>query len=130
MDVSSLGLMTAMAEKMNHLSQRSRVLAQNIANADTPGYQPRDIAPFDFAAAMARAQRSQITDFDGDGKPDAARMDEQRKVYETAPAGNAVVLEEQMMKATETAMDYRMVADLYRKNLGMMRLAINGSGQG
>ncbi|GAB5389879.1 MAG: flagellar basal body rod protein FlgB [Alphaproteobacteria bacterium] len=129
MDVSSIGLMAAMAEKMNHLTQRSRVLAQNIANADTPGYQPMDIAPFDFAEAMARVdQRKPITNFDGTG-PVAARPDEQRMTYETAPAGNAVVLEEQVMMAAETAMDYRLVADIYRKNMGMMRLAINGSGQ-
>ena len=35
------------------LSQRQKVLAANIANADTPGYQARD---FDFAAALSQAR--------------------------------------------------------------------------
>jgi flagellar basal-body rod protein FlgB len=44
--------------------------------------------------------------------------------YETTPDGNAVILEEQMAKATETALDYQLTSNLYRKYLGMIRIAL------
>lgn len=39
-------------------SQRAEVLAENIANADTPGYKARDV---DFSSLLAQAQGSQTT---------------------------------------------------------------------
>ena len=44
--------------------------------------------------------------------------------YETTPDGNAVILEEQMAKATETALDFQLTSNLYRKYVGMMRIAL------
>ena len=44
--------------------------------------------------------------------------------YETTPDGNAVILEEQMAKATQTALDYQLTSNLYRKYLGMVRIAL------
>ena len=52
------------------------------------------------------------------------RSDEQREPYEIAPAGNAVVLEEQMMKVAETQIDYQMMTSIYKKNIGFIKLAI------
>ena len=46
----------------------------------------------------------------------AERVD--RDPYETAPAGNAVVLEEQMAKLNHTAVSHRLASELYRKHLG------------
>ena len=40
------------ADALKLRSQRTEVLARNLANADTPGYQARD---FDFKAALAQA---------------------------------------------------------------------------
>lgn len=51
----------AHSQALELLSQRQKVLAGNIANADTPGYQARD---FDFAQALAQAR--------GQGAPMAA----------------------------------------------------------
>jgi flagellar basal-body rod protein FlgB len=45
-------------------------------------------------------------------------------VYETTPNGNAVILEEQMAKASQTALDYQLTSNLYRKYLGMVRIAL------
>ncbi|HEX3209546.1 MAG TPA: hypothetical protein VHQ91_09220 [Geminicoccaceae bacterium] len=46
------------------------------------------------------------------------------RVYETTPNGNAVILEEQMAKAGQTALDHQLTSNLYRKYLGMLRLAL------
>ena len=48
MDLSKIPLFTMLTERMAWLNKRQAVLAQNIANADTPGYKPKDPAPVDF----------------------------------------------------------------------------------
>jgi len=47
-----------------------------------------------------------------------------RKPYETTIDGNSVVLEEQMAKENETAVSHRLTTELYKKHLGMIRLAL------
>ncbi len=51
MKVDQTGLQ--LGNYMSYLSQRQGVIASNIANADTPGYQTRDVhMPADFSSAM------------------------------------------------------------------------------
>ena len=52
-----------------------------------------------------------------------------KKPYEIAPAGNAVVLEEQMMKIAETQIDYELTTILYRKNVHLLKMALGGGGR-
>jgi flagellar basal-body rod protein FlgB len=52
----------------------------------------------------------------------------QKKPYETAPAGNSVVLEEQMMKMSQTEADYNEMINLYKKHMDLLKTAI-GHGQ-
>ena len=54
MDGSSVPLLSLLTTRMSWLSGRQSVLAQNVANADTPGYQARDMKPMDFAALVAQ----------------------------------------------------------------------------
>ena len=57
---------------MNLLSARQKLVASNIANADTPGYKTKDIDfQFEFMSAMntsisARARRPQKVQLSGD----------------------------------------------------------------
>jgi len=48
----------------------------------------------------------------------------EKKPYETAPAGNSVILEEQMNKINETAISHKIMVNLYRKNIDMIKIAI------
>jgi len=131
MDLSKIALFDAMKKRLAWLTQRQEILAQNIANADTPGYTPQDIEPFKFKDLVTRqatalnmtvtepshlgGERRQVSEF-GEKKT--------RRPYETSPSGNAVVIEEQMMKVGETAMKHRLTTELYRKHLGMIRIAL------
>ena len=54
MSIGDSAIFGMMSEKMSWLSQRQRVLSQNIANADTPDYKARDIAKLSFTDQMAR----------------------------------------------------------------------------
>jgi len=143
---SDLALFQAMYKKMDWQTQRQKVLAENIANADTPNYVPRDLKEPDFRE-MLQGSSSRIpfggtggsyrltlktTHGDHQGGADAPadkRSVAQQEVYETSPSGNGVVLEEQLMKANELAVDHRMITSLYQKNVNLLRTAIRGSGQ-
>lgn len=133
MDMSKLGLFRLMTGKMDWLTQRQQVLAQNVANADTPGFRPSDLEPFGFAAALLRSRRLEPVRTASShlagtaGGAGEIRREKERKPYEVAPDGNAVVLEEQLMKISRTGVDYNLVTNLYRKNMGMIRTAIGRS---
>lgn len=131
MDLKKLPLFDLMARRMSWLGQRQEVLAQNIANANTPGYAPQDLKPMSFGEEMKRLapvdpDRTSPLHMAGTvwHKPSPFRADEQRKRYEVAPDGNSVVVEEQMVKVAETQMDYQLVTNLYRKHVDMIKTAI------
>ncbi len=136
MDIKNIALFQAMGAKMNYLSTRQGVLAQNIANADTPEYRPRDLTEVDFGAVLKDVTGSQKIRMEkttaghmtpgGDiNTPDNRKV---RMTYEVAPADNAVIIEEQMVQASQTTMDYNLITNLMRKNVGMIQTAL-GNGQ-
>jgi len=133
MDLNKVSLFGKMKQRLTWLGQRQEVLAQNIANADTPGYRPRDMKPLEFRGMVTRQLAPVVMEvthgahLGGQPAPAQSFSDEvNRQPYETAPAGNAVVLEEQMAKVSETSMAHRLTTELYRKHLGMLRTAIGG----
>lgn len=124
----------AITRRLDWLGQRQRVLAQNIANADTPSYRPHDLKEGPFSGLLARRLAPvppTATHPDHIAKPrgrPGAREEELKKTYETAPAGNAVVIEEQMVKVSENQMSYQAMTSLYRKHLQMLRAALGRNG--
>ncbi len=54
---------------------------------------------------------------------DTVRAKDQRETYETSPSGNAVILEEQMLNASQTLSEHRTMANLHEKYVKMMRAA-------
>jgi flagellar basal-body rod protein FlgB len=132
MDIKNIALFQAMGAKMNYLSTRQGVLAQNIANSDTPDYRPRDLTEVDFGAVLKditgskkiRMERTSSGHMMPGGNIGDARNRKSRMTYEVAPAGNAVIIEEQMIKASQTTMDYNLITNLMRKNVGMIQTAL------
>ena len=132
MDVSPLPLFAALSQRMAWLTERQTVLAQNVANADTPGYVAQDLREPDFrkylaqstsAVALATTQPGHIAIAQNLAQT-AAVPD---KSDNAAGTGHHVLLEEQMMKVSQTANDYAIVATVYRANLGMVK-AVLGRG--
>jgi len=131
MDIGKIPIFRMMTAKMRWLEHRQRVLAQNIANADTPGYVPRDLKPLNYAHSTQRDSfRLQLVVTNASHIP--ARIQktsfgaaqESRENYETSPTGNSVVLEEQLLKVADNAAAHQLVTNLYRKQVGMFRLAL------
>ena len=127
-----LDIFGAMARRMTWLGERQQVLAQNIANSDTPDYIPLDLKEGPFARLLARrlspVQMAAVRPGHIATPPPAGeaafRTKEQRDTYEITPSGNAVVLEEQLVKVQQTQMDYQAMTSLYRKHMNMIRTAL------
>lgn len=133
MDLEKLTLFSAVKGRLKWLTQRQEVLAQNIANADTPKYRASDLKAFEFKDVLRRENsqvRMAVTD--GSHQPGARRrirdFSEQveRNPYETSPNGNSVILEEQLAKVNETHTKHQLVTQLYKKHLTMITTAVRG----
>ena len=130
MDAASPELFDALKQRLRWLGQRQEVLARNIANSDTPGYRPRDLKPFALSGLAAEPRQAVALYATDAGHLGGRRRDpaafasrRDRAPYETAPAGNAVVLEEQMAKINETTVSHQLATGLYRKHLAMIKTA-------
>ena len=133
MAITDLPLLSQIKGRLTWLDERQRVIAENVANADTPGYVGRDLnQPTDFAAAlrgggvrMSRTSAMHIapagsaTRFEAHKAPDS----------ETTLDGNSVVVEEQMLKMAESRMAYDAAIGLYQKSMQMLRLAARAPGR-
>jgi flagellar basal-body rod protein FlgB len=136
MSISDLPALSAMRTKMLWHQERQRLLSENVANSDTPNFRPRDLVEpkLDSSGAatgtagtlpMVRTSSSHIT-ASGDGGGQS--FDQNKRVgFETRPAGNAVSLEEEMMKVSNNQMDYAAMTQLYTKSLHLLKTAIGKS---
>ena len=132
MSISDLPVLSALRTKMQWHQERQRVLSENVSNSDTPNFKPRDLVEPKFDAsgapkgtmgqlAMMQTSSAHMTS----SSSGASTFDINGKTgFETRPAGNAVSLEEEMMKVSANQMDYAAITALYTKSLGLLKTAI------
>ena len=131
MDLQNLPLLSMLRDRMTWLNQRQDTLSQNVANADTPGYVARDLKPQEFdsilgapiktgATMVTTNQRHIALSNAREGKYD----DHETPDQEFSPNGNAVSLEVEMIKVSETQAQYQAAANIYAKTMTMMKTAI------
>lgn len=122
-------LMQALKTRMHWNQTRQKLLAENVANADSPGFRPMDVkAPTIRAGgaggvggvSLARTSEGHMGIGGRSDGFDSARA----RRFETTPSGNAVNLEDEMMKVAQNQSDYQLAASLYSKGLGLMKIAI------
>lgn len=129
---TDIALMKALGAKMGYLNQRQKVISQNIANADTPNFQPSDLTKVDFGKVLekvANTGKIQMAATNPAHMPSPkdiaqAKVRESKATYEVAPDSNGVILEEQMIKSNEVQIDYNLMTSLYKQNNDMMRTAL------
>ncbi len=129
-------LFSQITEKMNYLTQRQGVIAQNIAQANTPGYKPRDLISFEDV--LQKTSQSSTSGFQlattnprhlaGRAGSGIITTKKESDVYEVKPSGNAVVLEQQLSQLSETTSQYQMMTSLYKKTMSMLRTALGKGG--
>jgi flagellar basal-body rod protein FlgB len=125
MAVSNTPILSMLRTRMQWHQERQRVLAENVSNADTPGFKPRDLTELDFErppmanVALAQTSPAHLSGIGG------SRFNGDRQVgYETRPTGNAVQLEDEMLKVAANQMDYQAATALYTRSLGLLKIAL------
>ena len=136
MELGKFTLFDVVKRRLSWLGQRQEILAQNIANADTPKYRAGDIEPFKFKDLLRPGATTKNLNMNATAKAHltgrrvAVRVFKEEtdpRPFETNPAGNSVVLEEQMAKLSESSISHRLTTELYKKHLNMIRTALIGS---
>jgi flagellar basal-body rod protein FlgB len=131
MTLDDIPVFAMLKNRLDYLAGRQQVIAQNVANSDTPGYTPMDLKPFTVAdaggagglapVAVAVTSPMHLTPPQAVGStlgkatpsPDS----------ETTLNGNSVVLEEEMMKMTQARLDYDAAIGFYQQSLAMIQAA-------
>jgi flagellar basal-body rod protein FlgB len=104
-------LTDSLEQYMNLVSFRQKLVASNIANADTPGYKTQDL---DFQASFRSA-------LDG-GSPEAVQV----SGLPTKNDGNNVDLDREARLLAENALRFSVAATIMKSSLGQVKEAING----
>ena len=125
MDIAQIGPVALAERRLHWLDQRQRVLAQNVANADTPGYQARDVTP--FAQRVGQAMAATDARHVG-GSGGSIRTRDDRAASERTPNGNAVSLDEQALRIAQTDQQHALAMGLHHKYLALFRTALGRSG--
>ncbi len=133
MPISDIPILTMLRTRMQWHQERQRVLAENVANADTPNYYARDLAPPTFehvlqtaSLTLARTDPGHLGV--GSGGGDSSQFAEDKKLhYEIRPRGNAVSHEDEMLKLAGNQMDYDAVTSIYTHSLALIKTAIGRS---
>ena len=134
-------LMTGIAREMKHLAERQRVLAQNIANSETPGYKSREVEAPDFGDLLAQQgeagvphiARPQVQITSGMAALGAAPVEAgdvvfDKDISETKPDGNNVTLEDQLLRMSQVQADFTAMTNLYRKQQSLLKTALGKGG--
>ena len=142
MNLNLLSLASALAA---HASARQRLIAENVANADTPGYKARDLKDFSFQAHVQAASGSTPGTSSVAATPagvmavtQPGHMQPKNAPLGAKPVkaldsevtldGNGVVLEDEMVKLTQARMDYDAAIGFYQKSIGLLKMAIRKPG--
>ena len=133
MPISNIPLFAMLRTRMQWHQERQRVLSENVANADTPGFRARDLVPPKFDRMMPRSTPGiTLVRTDGSHQSGANSGLSGGSSFETVrgsgqeirPTGNAVSLEDEMIKVAANQMDYQAATALYTRSLGLIKTAL------
>ncbi len=146
MGMDSIPLFAVLKGRMDYLNQRQKVIAENVANADVAGFTPKDLKPQNFSdlvASNGAGGTVQMTTLSpghlggtggfaaggaGGGGEGSNFQSVTAPDSETKMNGNSVVLEEEMLKMSESRMAYEAAIGFYQHSLNMLRMAAKRPG--
>lgn len=132
MAITDIPIFSMLRTRLQYSQERQRVLAENVANADTPNYRARDLRapkfpdPTEIAPAtvssvsLVRTENGHIAQFGGNSNFDTNR----KNSYEVRPTGTAVNLEDEMIKVADNQTDFQAASALYTRSLGLLKVAL------
>lgn len=129
MKLTSMSFFQLASQRMSWLGANQQVVAENIANADTPGYKAKSVSPFAELIDGARSggvKTTHAAHIQGGGRVGNVRVTTDSAPWETSIDGNSVVLEQQTLQASEIGENYQLAAQLYSKGHQLLTLAVVG----
>ena len=129
MSITDIPALSVLRTKMQWHQERQRVLAENVANSDTPNFRPKDLVEPNFDRTLAGPAnslamvRTSTSHFSATGAAETFDTNGNGG-YETRPAGNAVSLEDEMQKSAANQVDFQAATSLYTKSLTLLKTAI------
>ncbi len=126
MDLSKIGFFQLAGTRMDYLAQRQKLVAENVVNANTPDYQARDLKSFDSVLDGFRPVETARTaglHLVGTRSTGPYREAGKAALWESTPSGNAVSLEQEMIKGSETRDAFALTTSLFQRNVQMLRMA-------
>jgi flagellar basal-body rod protein FlgB len=136
--ISGIELFRVTGDRMRYLTERQSVIARNIANADTPDYKARDLAPFNPVApkggfgnvssslSLVQTNPAHLQLDDASGGVQGAHTIVTDAAYGEKPNGNTVSVEEQMVKSADVTNAFAMASAAYAKSISVMKIATGG----
>jgi flagellar basal-body rod protein FlgB len=125
--------------RMNYFSDRQRLVAENIANSNTPGYRPQDLTPFSFRSIGGGSESPTVLRVTNPAHmrpsgPDASTAangfrTERRADPVTTLDGTQVSLEDEMMRMADSRMNYEAAIGFYQKSMAMIRTSARAPGR-
>jgi flagellar basal-body rod protein FlgB len=94
--------------------QRQTALTNNIANADTPGYQPQEV---DFESALQSAAN-------GEQSPEEVQFQTVARAQQAGPNGSGVSVDQEAAKLAENGLDYQALTQVVGTRDNIMRAAM------
>ena len=135
MGIAQLPLLTALADKMRWHQARQTLLAENVANAETPGFRARELEAYSFDAELRSSAIAAVTTaatqpghFSVSSSENGGFGLSPESHFQTSTRGTAVNLEDEMMKDTANQMDYQTTTTLYTRSLRLIRTALGRQG--
>jgi flagellar basal-body rod protein FlgB len=122
--------------RLDWLNDRQRLLAENVSNANTPGYRARDLEQPNFQDLLRRSvapvalRTTAGRHLQGVGTTNDVRFKTIESDVIGDKSGNSVRLEDEMMKVSQTAADHELMSNLYKKGMGMLRIALSRPARG
>ena len=124
-----VGILRLASEAANHATARQSVIAENMANSDTPGYRAKDIVSFADTihtkpniSAHFRPVRAGHIPFET--YANGYRADEQSAFATETPNGNNVSVEDQMVRAAEVKHQHELALGVYQKSMNILRASL------
>ena len=121
----TLNLIGLAADRLVYLAQSQSVLAQNIANIDTPGYVSRmPVAFSDALSGTGNLALATTNALDIPSSPSQSVGTQTATIAARAPDGNAVSLESQLAAVAGTQINQQYAVNIYKTYLGMFTTAL------
>jgi flagellar basal-body rod protein FlgB len=135
MDLSHIPLFAALNKRMSWINERQVVLAENVANVDTPGYKAQDLKPADFSKLVSATtgKLGMLVSDPGHLRPSSqigGDYEMTKTEGQTTTTGNNVQLDEQAFKVSQNASDFSLMETLYRSQLSLVKMALGSGGSG